>query len=102
MSEHYTATGPKNPDRNYTEEVILARDEKTGEVTKSIKVGGEPVELSEDEHKTAGRYLNLRKVSDVEQEKQKAEERKPAQQPGADVAGPVLTPDATSRSTVGR
>lgn len=87
MSEFYKATSPKNPDRNYTEEVVLAVDEKTGEPTKSIKVGGAPEQLTEAEHASAAKYLNLRKVTDVEAERKKYEASQPLQKPGEDVAG---------------
>ncbi len=86
MSEYYKATSSKNPDRNNTEEVVLEKD-KNGAPTKSVKVGGAPVELSQEEHEKATKYLNLRKVSDVEAEKKKYEATLPVQQPGEDVAG---------------
>ncbi len=65
MSESYKATSPKNPDTNYTQEVILEKD-NSGNVTKSISVGGEPVELSEEQLATARKYLNVRTASDDE------------------------------------
>ena len=66
MSDSYKATSSKNPDTNYTTEVILERD-NSGNVTKSIRVGGEPVELSEDELSTARKYLNVRAATDDEE-----------------------------------
>lgn len=65
MSDSYKATSSKNPDTNYTTEVILERD-NSGNETKSIRVGGEPVELSEDQLATARKYLNVRAASDEE------------------------------------
>lgn len=66
MSELYKATSPKNPDTNYTSEVILEKD-NSGETTKSIRVGGEPVELTEDQLTTVRKYLNVRKATDDEE-----------------------------------
>jgi hypothetical protein len=65
MSELYKATSAKNPDHNYTTEVILEKD-ASGETTKSIRVGGEPVGLSEEELEVARKYLNVRKASEDE------------------------------------
>lgn len=65
MSESYTATSSKNPDTNYTTEVVLEKD-NSGNVTKSIRVGGEPVALSEEHLSTARKYLNVRKATDEE------------------------------------
>lgn len=65
MSDSYKATSSKNPDTNYTTEVILEKD-NSGEVTKSIRVGGEPVELNEDQRAVAAKYLNVRKATDEE------------------------------------
>lgn len=65
MSESYKATSSKNPDTNYTTEVVLEKD-NSGEATKSIRVGGEPVELSEEQRVTAAKYLNVRKATDDE------------------------------------
>jgi hypothetical protein len=65
MSELYKATGSKNPDTNYTTEVIFEKD-GDGEVTRSIRVGGEPVELNEEELTSARKYLNVRKASEDE------------------------------------
>jgi hypothetical protein len=67
MSETYKATSSKNPDTNYTTEVVLEKD-NSGETTKSIRVGGEPVELNEDQLATARKYLNVRKATDEENE----------------------------------
>lgn len=36
MADKYVVVGTKDPSANGTEEVILERDEKTGEVTKSV------------------------------------------------------------------
>lgn len=66
MSEFYKATGPKNPDTNYTEEVIFEKD-GDGNVTRSIRVGSEPVALSDEELASARQYLNVRKATDEEQ-----------------------------------
>lgn len=94
MSEHYKATSAKNPANT---EVIVARDKKTGDV-KSIKVGGGPVELTEAEHDSAAKYLNLRKVTDVEAERKKYEATLPVQQPGEDTAaaGPLFASSANA------
>jgi hypothetical protein len=72
MSEQYKATSPKNPDTNYTSEVILEKD-NSGGTTKSIRVGGEPVELSEDQLTTVRKYLNVRKATDEEVEAAKGD-----------------------------
>lgn len=66
MSELYRATSPKNPDTNYTSEVVLERNDK-GEVTKSIRVGGEATELTDEQVETARKYLNVRKATEDEQ-----------------------------------
>jgi hypothetical protein len=65
MSEQYKATSSKNPDTNYTTEVVLEKD-NSGEVTKSIRVGGEPVELTEEQRTTVAKYLNVRKATEDE------------------------------------
>lgn len=56
----YRATSPKNPDTNYTQEVVLEVDNK-GEPTKVVAVGGDPVDLTDDERSVVSRYLNLTK-----------------------------------------
>lgn len=66
MSDKYKATSPKNPDTNYTQEVILEKD-NSGNVTKSIRVGGEPVELDEEQLASARKYLNVRAATDDEE-----------------------------------
>lgn len=65
MSELYKATSPKNPDTNYTEEVVFEKD-NDGNVTRSIRVGGEAVALSEEELASARKYLNVRAATDEE------------------------------------
>jgi hypothetical protein len=65
MSEQYKATSSKNPDSNYTTEVILEKD-NSGNVTKSIRVGGEPVELDDEQRAKVAQYLNVRKATDEE------------------------------------
>lgn len=67
MGNFYKATSAKNPDRNYTEEVVLEKDNK-GEVTKSVRVGGEPVELTDEERAKVARYLNVRQATDEEKD----------------------------------
>lgn len=67
MSEFYKATSSKNPDFNYTEEVIFEKD-GNGNVARSIKVGGEAVALSEEELASARKYLNVRTATDEERQ----------------------------------
>jgi hypothetical protein len=73
MSELYKATSPKNPDTNYTEAVVFEQD-SDGNPTRSIRVGGAAVELSEKELEIARKYLNVRKATDEEEKAQESPE----------------------------
>lgn len=83
---YYKLVGSTNPQENWLGEVVLARDEETGEVTKSIKAGV-PTTLTADEKKTVERVGGKLESSSKE-------EAKEAQKSGAalaDVAGQAPT-----------
>ena len=79
-------TGTTSPHTSGATEVILERDEETGEPTKSVRVG-EPVDLSEEEQeKLEGMGFVFEESS--EQEAQEYQEQQvAAPQVGSDIAG---------------
>ena len=88
-------SGTTNRHENWTTEIVLERDDETGEVTKSVKAG-EPVDLSKaDQDKLEGLGFTFEKSSKEELDQYR--ETPEAQQPvGADVsaAAPLLTPSS--------
>jgi len=82
---YYKVTGG-NPHTNWTTEVVLERDEETGEVTKSVEVGV-PIKLNAEDRKALEK-LGFTVESSSAKEAEEVAESGPAPEdrPGGDVA----------------
>lgn len=86
MAERYRFTSTKNPATDYTEEVVLERDDN-GNITKTLKRNGPSVSLTKDQFASLSSTLNLEVVSADEVKKEKEQGPvQPQQQPGDDIA----------------
>lgn len=87
MSDTYYKVTGGNPNTNWTSEVVLERDDETGEVTKSVQIGV-PAQINAEDRK-ALEQLGFKVESSSKSEAEGVAESGPAPEdtPGGDVTG---------------
>lgn len=86
----YKYVSNKNEPWDTTQSVVVSRDEKDN-VVKEIVLGGDPVELTQEEHDLLSNYVVLRKATDKQVDEADSTEGKPSgpSAPASDSGGAV-------------